>query len=68
MSLADLLAWQTHLPDSTAELRNTCSLARHWQTHLPNATSLHSGAVPQRGTGGSYVEKPAETLKLASAS
>jgi hypothetical protein len=71
--------WQTHLPDAPAELRNThsldvigrltCpadSLAR--QTHLPDATSLHPGAVPQRGTGGSYVEKPAEILRLASAS
>ncbi len=46
-------------------LCNTRSLARHWQTHLPDATSLHPGAVPQRGTRGSYVEKPAETLRLA---
>jgi hypothetical protein len=28
---------------------------------LPDATSLHLGAVPQRGTRGSYVEKPAVT-------
>ncbi len=56
------LAWQTHLPDATAELRNTRSLARNWQTQLPDDTSLHPGAVPQCGTGGSYVEKPVETL------
>jgi hypothetical protein len=29
------LAWQTHLPDATAELCKTCSWACHWQTHLP---------------------------------
>ncbi len=62
--------WQTHLPDAKAELHNTRTLARHWQTHLLDATSLHPDAVPQHGTGGggSYVEKPAETLRLASAS
>ncbi len=60
--------WQTRLPDATAELRNTRSLARHWQTNLPDATSLHPGAVPQSGTGGSFVEKPSETLRVASAS
>ena len=65
--MADSLAWQTHLPDATAELRNTHSLARQWQTHLPDATSLHPGAVPQRGTGGSYEENPAETIRVASA-
>jgi hypothetical protein len=63
-----LPAWQTHLPDATAGLRKTRSLARHWQTHLPDAISLHPGAVLVRGTGGSYVEKPAETLRLALAS
>jgi hypothetical protein len=35
---------------------------------LTDATSLSPGAVPQHGTGGSYVDKPAETLRLASAS
>ena len=64
----DSLAWQTHLPDTMAELRNTRRLACHWQTHLPDATSLHTGAVPKRSTGGIYVEKPSETLRLASAS
>ncbi len=67
-SLTDSITWQTHLPHATAELRNTRSLAHHWQTHLPDATSLHPDAVPNRGTGGSYVEKPAETLRQASAS
>ncbi len=56
------------------QLRNTRSLARHWQTHLPYATAdntylLNQAHVQyQRGTGGTSVEKPAETLRLAPAS
>ncbi len=52
-SMADSLTWQTHLPDSPAD--NTSLLN---QAH----------GQYQYGTGGSPVEKPAETLKLASAS
>ncbi len=52
-------------------LRNASSWARHWQTQLSDVTtddSLHPSAVQTR-TGGSYVEKPAETqtsIRLAS--
>ncbi len=52
--MADSLAWQTHLPDATAD--NTSLLN---QAHVQY----------QRGTGGSTVEKPAETqtnFRLAS--
>jgi hypothetical protein len=49
-------------------LHNACSLERHWQTYLPSKlpsltpgrqyVSLYPNAIPKRGTGGSYVEKP----------
>jgi hypothetical protein len=46
-------------------LSNACSLACHWQTHLLDATkddtSLYTQVQYQRSTGGSYVEKPAQT-------
>jgi hypothetical protein len=51
-------------------LHNGHSLAWHWQTHLPDAMAdnisrLNQAHVQyQNGTGGSTVEKPAETLKL----
>ncbi len=60
--------WQTHLPSGLTcqKLRHSsCILVHHWQTHLPDATSLHPSVVYRHGTGGSYVEKPAETLRLA---
>ncbi len=52
------------------KLQNACSLARHWQTYLarrftcliPWQTILFNNQVQlQSSTGGSYVEKPAET-------
>ncbi len=56
-------------------LRNTHRLARHWQTHLPDVTADSNSLLNQAdvqyesGTGGSAVEKPAETqtsIQLAS--
>ncbi len=58
---------------SVCLLRNARRLARHWKTHFPNAmadnTSLLNQAHVQyqSTTEGSTVEKPAETLRLASA-
>jgi hypothetical protein len=55
-------------------MRNARSLACHWQTHLPDAMAdntylLNQAHVQyQSGTGGSTVEKPAETLRLVLAS
>jgi hypothetical protein len=72
-SLADSLAWQTYMPDAITGLWNIPSLARQWQTHLPGKLTfptplLYTQVQYQCRTGGSYVEKPAETLRLASAS
>jgi hypothetical protein len=55
----------------SAWLCNARGLACHWQTHLPYTTAdntylLNQAHVQyQSGTGGSTVEKPAETLRLA---
>ncbi len=54
MSLADSHAWQTHLPDAT-----------EYDTSLLNQAHVQY----QSGSGGSTVEKPAETqtsIRLAS--
>ncbi len=53
MSLADSLAWQTNLPNATAD-----------NTFLLNQAHVQY----QSGTGASTVKKHAETLRLASAS
>ncbi len=53
----------------------SCSLAHHWQAHLPDATADDTSLLNQahvqylHGTGGSTVEKPADTqtsIQLAS--
>ncbi len=49
-------------------------LARNWQTHWPDATADITSLINQAhieyqsSTGGSAVEKPVETLRLASPS
>ncbi len=67
----DVITWSCQ----SVWLRNTRSLAHHWQTHLPDATAddtslLNQAHVQyQSGTGGSTIEKPAETqtsIRLAS--
>jgi hypothetical protein len=47
------------------------AFAGHWQTHLPDRLNcwtplLYTQVQYQLGTGGSYVEKPAKTFRVAS--
>jgi hypothetical protein len=59
----DVITWSCQ----SVRLRNSRSLARHWQTQLSDTTAdstslLNQAHVQyQSGTGGSTVEKPAET-------
>jgi hypothetical protein len=66
--VAGMITW----PCQSVWLRNIYRMSCHWQTHLPDVRAdniflLNPAHVQyQSGTGGSTVEKPAGTLRLAS--